>query len=216
MSRLYTYIVTIDSGLAPNPFWDWCTLAVCTPNHQGSAVKPGDWLAGFSPKDTGYKFIYAMEVDECIHMNDYFNDPRFQAKKPRIIGSWKQRCGDNFYSQNSYGVWIQHPNPFHGGMLSTDTRNPYVFVAREFWYLGKARVETPNEFHVMIGGRGARVNHPKGLPEKFKAWVRSTFSTGVADRPLDVEPVSGCLSQAEIDASPCALMPRSSPRCRNA
>jgi hypothetical protein len=69
MNKLYTYIVKIDSGLAPNPFGGWCTLAVCTPNHQGSAVKPGDWIAGFSPKEAGYQFIYAMRVDERIHMN---------------------------------------------------------------------------------------------------------------------------------------------------
>lgn len=187
MSRLYTYVVTVDSGLAPNPFWDWCTLSVCTPNHQGSAVKPGDWIAGFSSKDTGYKFIYAMKVDERIHMNNYFHDPRFQTKKPIMTGGWKQRCGDNFYNLNSQGEWVQHPNPFHEGLQNTDTRVPYVFVAREFWYLGKSRVDTPSEFLAMVGGRGARVNHPHGLPEKFKTWVQSTFSPGVVDKPLDVE-----------------------------
>jgi hypothetical protein len=64
MIRLYTCIARVDSGLAPNPFWGWCTLAVCTPNHQGSAGKLGDWIAGFSPKGTGHRFVYAMALDD--------------------------------------------------------------------------------------------------------------------------------------------------------
>ena len=68
MDDLYTYIMRHDSGLAPNPFWGWCTLAVCTPNHQGSRVQPGDWIAGFQDKAHGYKFVYAMEVSERIHI----------------------------------------------------------------------------------------------------------------------------------------------------
>jgi hypothetical protein len=51
MSDLYSYIVRQDTGLAPNPFWGWCTLAVCTPNHQGSKAKRGDWVAGFLSKE---------------------------------------------------------------------------------------------------------------------------------------------------------------------
>lgn len=187
MSRLYTYIVTVDSGLAPNPFSGWCTLAVCTPNHQGSAVRQGDWIAGFSPKYKGYQFIYAMKVDERIHMNDYFHDPRFQSKKPVMNGGWKERCGDNLYWQDEKGAWIQLPTDFHKKMLDKDTRVPYVFVGKEFWYLGKARSDVPEEFLAMIGGRGARVNHPAGLPEKFMQWVRWNFRTGITAEPLDLE-----------------------------
>ena len=34
-TRLCSYVVRHDKGLAPNPFWGYCTLAVCTPNHAG-------------------------------------------------------------------------------------------------------------------------------------------------------------------------------------
>ena len=203
MSRVYTYIVTVDSGLAPNPFWGWCSLAVCTPNHQGAAIKSGDWIAGFSPKSTGYKFIFAMKVDERIHMNDYFNDPRFQSKKPNIEGSWKQKCGDNFYSKSLNGEWIEHPNFFHEGMLEKDTRVPYVFVAREFWYLGKARTEMPKEFLQMIGGRGVRVNHPEDLSEKFKSWVKTQFKTGISDAPLNSDHKFVCIEPDYIKCNEC-------------
>lgn len=128
-----------------------------------------------------------MSVDERIHMNDYFNDPRFQQKKPNMEGDWQQRCGDNFYQKQSDGLWLQYPNPFHTGLLEVDTRNPYVFVGREFWYLGRRRVTTPPEFMCMVGRRGARVNHPEYLVEKFMKWVRTTFKTGITALPLDAE-----------------------------
>lgn len=195
MSRLYTYIVRVDSGLAPNPFWGWCTLAVCTPNHQGSAVRPGDWIAGFSPKGTGYRFVYAMEVSERIHMQDYFKDSRFQAKKPKMQGNWKQRCGDNIYDY-VHGQWVALPNPYHEGLEEQDTQNPFVFVGRKYWYLGRERAVTPPQFLPMIGGRGARVNHPPTLAEQFKVWVQSSFKAGITAMPLDSEPSTGC-RQAE-------------------
>ena len=165
MSDLYTYVMQHDAGLAPNPFWGTCTLAVCTPNHQGSRARRGDWIAGVSDKRRGYKLIHVMEVDERVHMNDYFHDERFAAKKPTLEGTAQQRCGDNFYSLDATGRWIQHPNRYHTGpaCLAQDTRHPCVFVARRFWYLGRKAVDMPAAFMPMFGGRGARVNHPPEL-----------------------------------------------------
>ena len=69
--KLYTYIMTVDSGLAPNPFWGYCTLAVCTPNHQGCRAKAGDYIAGFTTKREGYRLIYMMQVCEKLRMDKY-------------------------------------------------------------------------------------------------------------------------------------------------
>lgn len=208
LPQLYTYIITVDCGLAPNPFGEYCTLAVCTPNHQGAAVKPGDWIAGFSPNASGYQFIYAMQVDECIHMNKYFHDPRFQNKKPNVHGSREQRCGDNFYHQKSSGEWIQEANPFHEGLLPTDTRRPFVFVGRNFWYLGRDRKNIPAEFLALCGGRGVRVNHPEGLASKFMSWVMENFEMGVHALPLDFEHTS-CVEYEQTDDVSCHV-----PTCR--
>lgn len=189
MSDLYTYVMRHDSGLAPNPFGGACTLAVCTPNHQGSRAKRGDWIAGVSDKSRGYKLIYVMEVDERVHMNDYFRDERFIAKKPILDGTAQQRCGDNFYSLDVNGLWIQHPNRYHTGAtcLAQDTRKPCVFVARHFWYLGRKAVDMPEEFLLMFGRRGVRVSHPPKLVASFKAWVQSSLKQGVNALPRDFE-----------------------------
>ena len=84
--RLCTYLITHDSGLAPNPCHGWCTASVCTPNRQSAQLAAGDWLAGFLPKNRGHKLVYLLQIDERIHLNDYFNDSRFQAKKPDLRG----------------------------------------------------------------------------------------------------------------------------------
>jgi hypothetical protein len=189
MSDLYTYVMKHDSGLAPNPFWGICTLAVCTPNHQGSRATRGDWIAGVSDKRSGYKLIYVMEVDERVHMNDYYHDERFAAKKPTLDGTAQQRCGDNFYSQDQAGRWIQHPNLYHADpqCLPQDTRNPWVFVGRRFWYLGRKAIPLPADFAPMFGGRGARVNHPPDLVAAFRGWVEETLKEGVNAWPRDFE-----------------------------
>jgi hypothetical protein len=44
--KLCSYIIKNDTGFAPNPFWGYCTLAACTPNHMGLHLYPGDWIIG--------------------------------------------------------------------------------------------------------------------------------------------------------------------------
>ena len=190
MSDLYTYVMQHDTGLAPNPFWGTCTLAVCTPNHKGSRAKRGDWIAGVSDKSHKYKLIYVMEGDERVHMNDYFHDERFNAKKPILDGTAQQRCGDNFYSLDETGLWTQHPNHYHTGpaCLAQDTRNPWVFVARRFWYYGREADVMPEKFLSMFGGRVVRVHHrPPELVASFKNWVQSSLKQGENALPRDFE-----------------------------
>lgn len=192
MSKLCTYIVTNDTGLAPNPYWDFCTLAVCTPNRQGVRLESGDMIAGFLNKERGHKLIYAMEVSEQMDMDEYFHDQRFEDKKPDLRGDWKQRCGDNFYSRNLDGIWQQHRNRFHIGAqyLAKDTRHPNVFISTRFWYFGRSARDVPEELRGVIGGRGIRVNHPQTLITSFRDWIES-FPRGIYDRPNDNPDVEG-------------------------
>lgn len=196
IERLCTYIVRVDSGFAPNPFWDVCTLAVCTPNHQGVRLKNGDWVAGFLTKKRGHKFLYAMEISEILGLNEYFHDQRFALKKPLLQGSWKERCGDNFYSKKDNGDWIQHRNRFHlsDEFLVKDTRYPRVLIGQRFWYLGKSAIQPPLIFAPLIGGRGARVNHDPILVLKFCEWVSESFEVGRYDLPNDNPDIQSFLS----------------------
>lgn len=189
MSKLYTYIVTHDTGFAPNPFFQWCTLAVSTPNHMHAKANKGDWIAGFFQRENAYQLLYVMEIEQRLKLDEYFNHPDFQCKKPDLQGTREQKCGDNFYSHEN-GIWLQHPTQYHRGEThkKKDTHhNPPVFTARKYWYFGKNAVDLPHEFKTLIGTQSIQVNHP--VPEKvlaFKYWVEG-YKTGMYAYPRDFD-----------------------------
>ena len=43
------------------------------------------------------RHIYAMQVGEVLDFDTYWNDPRFLAKRPDLLGSLKVMYGDNIY-----------------------------------------------------------------------------------------------------------------------
>jgi Nucleotide modification associated domain 2 len=55
---LYSYIVTHDTGFAPNPFFGFCTLACCKPGIRKHADKL-DWIVGLTPKAQENKVVYS-------------------------------------------------------------------------------------------------------------------------------------------------------------
>lgn len=87
---VWSYKVARDYGFAPNPFHGVCTLACCKPLIRGHA-DIGDWVIGAGSKANGLwgKIVYAMIVDETLTFDQYWNDHRFQVKKPVIGGTHK-------------------------------------------------------------------------------------------------------------------------------
>ncbi len=93
VQRLFTYLMTHDSGFAPNPFQGVLTLATCKPGIRRTK-NPGDWIAGFasaalvrSSKELGLTIkpnglVYLMRIGEVLPLAKYFEDPRFKEKKP--------------------------------------------------------------------------------------------------------------------------------------
>ena len=65
MLKLHSYIVKIDDGFAPNPFYGFCTLATCKPNVR-SVAQIGDWVlgTGASGNKRSGTLVYAMRVTE--------------------------------------------------------------------------------------------------------------------------------------------------------
>lgn len=194
--KLYSYIVKTDKGLAPNPFWGYCTLALCTPNHMGIKAEQGDWIVGFTNAARGNKLVFAMEVLERIHFNDYFTDPRFQRKKPLMTGTWRQRCGDNIYWQDE-NIWCQLDSPYHYSKedLRKDTKHPYAFVSKHFYYLGNDAIQTPKQFDSLIWKKqGCKYNHDATIVINFLKWLDKNHSPGRHGEPMDGEMESKCCS----------------------
>ena len=130
--RLFSYIVTYDTGFAPNPFFGYCTLACCKPKIR-QAAQPQDWVVGLSPKSLGNKLVYAMKVEEKLTFQNYWSDPRFDRKKPDCTaGKVVHKCGDNIYQPLPHGHFRQlrsmhsHGNSEDCGNKNRDLGGGYV------------------------------------------------------------------------------------------
>ncbi|MCK5607443.1 hypothetical protein KAR91_36500 [Candidatus Pacearchaeota archaeon] len=184
--RVCTYIVVHDTGLAPNPFWGWCTLALCTPNHMGIKLEKGDWIVGFLSKARNNNLLYAMELYEILDFNDYYNTKRFSKKIPNIEGSWKERCGDNIYFKNNYGKWTQAKTIYHRGMLKKDTKHPRVFIAKNYYYFGDKSVAIPPCYHSLVPNRqGVKCKHNQELVKAFFQWIDKNYHKWILGNPID-------------------------------
>ena len=211
MEKLASYVVTKDAGFAPNPFWGYCTVAACTPNHQRLALGEGDWIVGYGSKERNHELVYAMCVSAVLEFDEYYDDPRFQTKKPRRNGTWQERCGDNIYFMGEDGEYKQAFTYYHVGpeYLKNDTRRrgrsqerPRVFVSDHFFYFGEKAPLIPEEYKsesLFPGGRGCRYARDLELAQKFVQWLESEFPLGVAGLPRDRD--------KSVDES-CDVVPR--------
>lgn len=144
MSRLYSYLMTHDSGFAPNPFLGYLTLATCMTEIRRTK-KVGEWVAGFASKalvkkckalgiDIPYQgLIYLMEIGEILPLDSYFHDSRFQSKKALPLGSNNLMLerGDNIYRLDDDGQFVQLENDNHDeGELVKDTKGKNVLIAK--------------------------------------------------------------------------------------
>ena len=184
--KLYSYVIKNDKGLAPNPFWEYCTLAVCTPNHMGVRAEKDDWFMGTETIDKGNKLIYTMQVDEILPLEKYYNDPRFEKKKPIINGKWYQQCGDNMYYKNDKGEWKQHPSIYHcrPEEIRKDLKHPYVFISKLFYYFGDQAVELPPEYQgLLLKRQGCKYKHDAYTVKNFLEWLQKSFQPGKHGEP---------------------------------
>jgi hypothetical protein len=152
MSKFISYKMTHDTGFAPNPFNGHLTLATCKPTIRRTKAC-GDWVAGFASKTladasarAGVKIpigglLYLMNVGEVMKLQDYFNDSRFEQKKPiKGSGNLIEQCGDNIYDTDGFGGYRQLANDSHDASLGTinhDTGGVNVLIADTFYYFGR-------------------------------------------------------------------------------
>jgi len=204
MTKVYSYVIVRDYGFAPNPYSGFCTLATCKPGiRRGASV--GDWVAGFgaAKNDRVGKLVFAMRVDEIITFEQYWEDARFQVKKPVLNGSLKRVYGDNIYSRSDRG-WIQSDShhSFSGGRqnidnLRRDTKANRVLISSNFYYFGRNAVEVPaiarfsGRYDICRPGRGHMFNYPEQLSSSFLHWLTSEMIPGINGEPADWRGVHG-------------------------
>jgi hypothetical protein len=202
MPSVFSYVVRYDSGFAPNPFYDYCTLATCKPRIRRTA-KVGDWLVGSGSGDRAVKragrLVYAMQVTETLTFEQFDADERFCRKKPYRRGSRKQSCGDNIYYRHpEIGVWGQRDS-FHslpdGTMnvrhVARDTGVNRVLVSDRFVYFGGEGPMIPPELRssdgrplTKVGIGESRFDDPTIVAD-LAAWIRNLGVEGYQGRPYE-------------------------------
>lgn len=196
--ELFSYVVARDYGFAPNPFFRICTLATCKPiiRRIGSV---GDWVIGTGSKQKGRQeyLVYAMCITETMTFNEYWQNERYQRKKPNLRGSMKQAFGDNIYFRDNSGQWQQQDShhSYPGGVpnwhnIRHDTQTDRVLLSKDYAYWGGSGPEIPTRFRNYKGydicaKRNHKCRFPEELAKDFVTWFRSLGITGYWDEPLD-------------------------------
>ena len=186
--KLYSYVVKHDTGFSPNPFWGCCTLADCKPAIRRTA-NVGDWIVGLSPKASGNKVVYAMEVDEVLDYSTYFRDKRFESKMPNYAdGRVVCKAGDNIYEPLADGEFRQlrstHSNgeEENPGTKAHDLGGLNVLVGRRFHYFGSTGPELPANLQDLRVGRAHKCRFSSQTVSNFVTFI-SAYDRGVLAPP---------------------------------
>ena len=185
--KLFSYVVTHDTGFAPNPFFGCCTLACCKPAIRRDAAV-GDWVVGLTPKALDNYIVFGMEVEEKLAFKEYWKDSRFAAKKPNYrTGREVDRHGDNIYEPRLFGfrqLRSAHSNDCseNGETKQHDLGGKYVLVSRSFVYFGSAAIALPHGCEDLIVGRAHKCRFPPEVVNAFSNWI-SEQEVGVRASP---------------------------------
>ena len=105
--KVRAYVITTDAGSAPNYDPPCTTLAVCKPRIRQTAAL-GDLVLAYAGSNVNphepHTVIWAGVVSEKLTFAEYWNDQRFQTKKPD-----RSPTPDNFYRPVDGGL-LQVPN----------------------------------------------------------------------------------------------------------
>lgn len=194
----YSYKIEHDFGLAPNPFGGYCTLAICKGDiRKNKRLAIGDWVFGTGSvklKNLHY-LIYAMKVGETLTFDQYWDDDRFQYKKPVLNGSLVQMYGDNIYHKDAKtGKWIQEDSAHSSAAgvlneahLNADINGKLVLISQDFYYFGDQAIKIPDNFlSICSEGRSVKsISIPKADADNFVNWLNKNYETGIIGDPIN-------------------------------
>lgn len=203
--RIYRYVVRYDTGVAPNPFGGWCSLAICKPAIRRTA-QVGDWIIGLRSQQAA-QVLYVMQVEHCLSFADYWRDPRFLAKRP-------DRCpsSDNIYRPDASGELVQVPNRAHvPSDTQRDLSGQQVLVGRRFWYFGDRSPELPADLaHLVHASQGHSLhkNRRDTDVQTLVDWL-SGWSNGIHGSPIDADRLHAAgVNTHLVDRSGCGVKPQ--------
>lgn len=132
-----------------------------------------------------------MRISHVLSMNEYFQDSRFQSKRPKSEGAPEEQCGDNFYYQDKDAGWKRLPSRFHNDRASfvkdvgADLAGRPVFIAEHFYYFGRRRVTIPQGLAGVICD-GIGIRDKSEFADAFLMWLRNSYKPGILGAPRDI------------------------------
>jgi hypothetical protein len=191
--------VNYDLGFAPNPFHGTCTLATCKPFIRKRS-RVGDYVIGTGSRSAkkpgqGGRAVFIMRVTELSDFNNYWEDLRFQMKKPDLRGSLFQQYGDNIYWRDPRSKQWYQANSRHSladGSLSaqdlkTDTgHTEKVLLSTDFTYWGRNGPELPAAL-ADFAEKGVRekYRYTQEQVDHFIKWAAPLIGIGRVGEPYD-------------------------------
>lgn len=175
-TRVYSYVVAVDSGFSPNPFHGWCTLACCKPMIRRRA-QPGDLVIGLT--DRCERVVYAMRVAETMTFADYWRDRRFRSRRPRMDSQRAiDRRGDNIYEPDGLDGFRQLPSQHWDRMGQRedprtkrhDIGGRSVLATRDYVYFGGDGPPVPERLSFLRVQRGHRCRFSPAQVQAVLDW----------------------------------------------
>ena len=191
---LFSYVITHDTGFAPNPFGGICTLATCKPVIRRNA-EIGDWIVGFSStgmelEDASKRIIYVMEVTDKRTLQDYdkfcLKDNRIKIPKERPK-LYENLVGDCIYEYADSDSPKQRKGCHDEGNITTDLNGKYALLSNRFYYFGAKAPLIPERYENIIkNGPGHKSKSNSSYKEGLVNWVTREFEENkIYGRPVD-------------------------------
>lgn len=146
--NIYTYIVPIDDGAAPNPYGGVCTLAICKANLRKIA-KQGDWIVGL---DSMFRLIYTMKITTVMTMKEYdsYTKENLSIKIPnKTSKNVEEQMGDSVYDFSNDEINLR-PSVHSRCTKQMDLAGKNVLLSTHFYYFGKETKVLPKEFENIV------------------------------------------------------------------
>lgn len=173
MTRIYRYIWTHDSGMAPCPDGGQITLATCKPVIRRVA-RPGDWVIGFRPGSLERGLVlWAGRVESKLSHGEY------QRRHGKRSDAVYREGDDRRYERLALDY---HPSQSE---MDRDVREPALLFDRaaSVYLNGQPEPLPAHLFHLAAAGRNHRVSET--TPEELAAleqWVAGLAPTAAPKR----------------------------------
>lgn len=192
--RIFFYTVAYDYGFAPNPFHGLCTLATCKSNIR-KAAQVGDYIAGKGSVPRNNTLVYTMIVDEVLTFDEYWNDERFQVKKPVMNSSMMMAYGDNIYHRpqpdedyvQSHSHHSYEDGTTNEDHLQRDTQHTNrVLLGTKFSYFGEeGPVLPPLEYDISRPLRNMKYSFSEKDHQTLMVYLNDLSGKGYTAQPAN-------------------------------